>query len=147
MSFLFKGKKKRQSGDGVDDACLHPTTKLIREWFASREKVDLSLFTLGPTLGTGTFGRVRLASAQIDGTTYYMALKMLKKTEIIRLKQVEHIKDEKQILNSICHPFIVNFYASFQDEVSLAFMWKKSALITICITETALYGHGVRHRR
>jgi len=31
------------------------------------------------------------------------------------LKQVEHIKAEKAILEQIAHPFIVNLYASFQD--------------------------------
>jgi hypothetical protein len=41
-----------------------------------------------------------------------MALKMLKKTEIVRLNQVEHINSEKNILLSIKHPFIVNLYIS-----------------------------------
>jgi serine/threonine protein kinase len=41
---------------------------------------------------------------------------MLKKSEIVRLRQVEHVKAEKQILSSISHPFIVNLYASWQDE-------------------------------
>jgi len=49
----------------------------------------------------------------------YYALKMLKKSEIIRLKQVEHIKSEKSILSQINHPFIVVLYASFQDENNL----------------------------
>jgi serine/threonine protein kinase len=44
---------------------------------------------------------------------------MLKKTEIIRLKQVEHIKAEKSILSRINHPFIVNLYTAFQDEKNL----------------------------
>ena len=37
-----------------------------------------------------------------------MALKMLKKTEIIRLKQVEHVANEKQILNMLSSPFIIS---------------------------------------
>ena len=32
---------------------------------------------------------------------------MLKKTEIIRLKQIEHVKSEKRILERIEHPFII----------------------------------------
>jgi len=40
-------------------------------------------------------------------------------SEIIRLKQVEHIKAEKNILTAISHPFIVNLFASFQDENNL----------------------------
>jgi len=48
-----------------------------------------------------------------------MALKIIKKSEVIRLKQVEHVKAEKQILSSISHPFIVDLLASFQDEQRL----------------------------
>lgn len=36
-----------------------------------------------------------------------MALKMLKKKEMIRLKQVEHVKSEKRVLVQISHPFII----------------------------------------
>jgi serine/threonine protein kinase len=40
---------------------------------------------------------------------------MLKKAEIMRLQQVEHIISEKDILRSLSHPFIVNMAGSFQD--------------------------------
>lgn len=55
-------------------------------------------------IGTGTFGKVYLAL--LKGQP--IALKALKKTEIIELKQVDHIKLEKSILASIYFPFIVN---------------------------------------
>jgi protein kinase X len=57
-------------------------------------------------LGTGTFGRVVLA--QNRRTCEYGALKILALADIIRLKQVEHVKNEKNILKQINHPFIVN---------------------------------------
>jgi serine/threonine protein kinase len=44
-----------------------------------------------------------------------MAIKMLKKSAIIRMKQIDHIRSEKTILSSIDHPFIVNLIGSFQD--------------------------------
>ena len=78
-------------------------------------KLTRSRFLLGATLGTGTFGRVRLVTYHHKKPMYF-ALKMLKKSEIIRTKQVNHIKAEKNILSSIHHPFIVNMYASFKDE-------------------------------
>jgi protein kinase X len=53
--------------------------------------------------------------AESDKDRVPLALKMLKKKEIIRLKQVEHIQSEKEILNRITHPFIVAFYGTFQD--------------------------------
>lgn len=39
-------------------------------------------------------------------------MKVLKKVEVVRLKQVEHIMSEKRILSMINHPFIVNLYAA-----------------------------------
>ena len=50
-----------------------------------------------------------------DAKNTIFALKMLKKTEIVRLNQVEHIKSEKFILDNINHPFIVDLKTSFQD--------------------------------
>ena len=78
---------------------------------------SLDEFTLGVTLGTGSFGRVRLATRTADGTVW--AIKMLKKAEVIRLQQVEHMLSEKAILMEIDHPFIVNCAASFQDPAYL----------------------------
>ena len=54
---------------------------------------------------TGSFGRVRVAKNKL--TAEYVAIKMLKKSEIIRLKQVDHIISENTILSNINHPFLV----------------------------------------
>lgn len=56
--------------------------------------------------GTGTFGRVCLCRDK--QTDKYCALKILAMSDVIRLKQVEHVKNEKNILCEINHPFIVN---------------------------------------
>ena len=61
-------------------------------------------FNLIRVIGTGTFGKVYLAL--LDGKP--VALKALKKTQIINLKQVDHIKLEKSLLAQVYHPFIVN---------------------------------------
>merc|ERR1711920_242703 len=70
-------------------------------------------FSLGKTLGTGAFGRVRFVTYKPTGQHY--ALKMLKKAAIIKMKQVDHIVSEKNILTQMNHPFIVNMYGSFHD--------------------------------
>ena len=78
-------------------------------------KVGLGDFKFLSTLGTGTFGRVRLVKKRDDNTdSEPLALKCLKKSEIIRLKQIEHVKSEEAILETIGHPFIVNLKATFQ---------------------------------
>lgn len=72
------------------------------------KKLSLESFELLRTLGMGSFGRVRLAREKNDKTHY--ATKILKKAEIIRLKQVDHIVAECTILGSLNHPFLVFFY-------------------------------------
>jgi len=74
-------------------------------------------FDVGVILGTGSFGRVRFATHA--GTGRRCAIKMLRKSDIVKYHQVEHIKSEKEILRALSkdqHPFIVNLAASFQDE-------------------------------
>ncbi|KAL2916396.1 cytochrome c oxidase subunit 1 [Polyrhizophydium stewartii] len=80
----------------------------------ARYGYKLSDFQLIKTLGTGTFGRVYLC--QLKGTPKHYAMKMLRKVEVVRLKQVEHINSEKNILASVKFPFIVNLLCTFQDE-------------------------------
>ena len=67
------------------------------------KKIDmfnLEDFDMGVTLGTGSFGRVRIAKFKAD-LSRICAIKMLKKMEIVKLNQVEHIIAEK-VTYSIC---------------------------------------------
>jgi serine/threonine protein kinase len=57
-------------------------------------------------IGTGTFGRVFLT--KFKPSNKYYAMKVLKKSEVVRLKQVEHLLSEKEILASIRFPFVVD---------------------------------------
>jgi serine/threonine protein kinase len=76
------------------------------------KKLKLSDYETGQTLGTGkmvvklgSFGRVKIAICR--STKKYCAIKILKKAEIIKLKQVDHIMNEVRILSVIDHPFLV----------------------------------------
>ena len=66
-------------------------------------------------MGTGSFGRVVLVKKKKDKKKIPYALKILKKTEIIRLKQVDHVKTECKILSLIDHPFIIYMDGFSQD--------------------------------
>lgn len=93
---------------------------------------DLSLPLPGPSLTrwrlrrcqTGTFARVclvRPASVpeKDEGSEVY-ALKILRKAEVIRLKQIDHVRHERQILADVAgHPFITTLVGSFSDHDSL----------------------------
>lgn len=82
------------------------------------QKYCLQDFDLLETLGTGTFGRVllvRLKGREVNDRTAYFALKILAKSDIVRLKQVSHVTNEKDILTKVDHPFLVNMIDTFQD--------------------------------
>ncbi|CDS05144.1 Putative cAMP-dependent protein kinase 9 [Lichtheimia ramosa] len=85
--------------------------------YVSNPSFGLQDFELMDTLGTGTFGRVYLT--RFRTTNKYYAMKVLKKAEVVRLKQVEHLLWEKQILASVRFPFIVDLFCAFQDNTNL----------------------------
>ena len=77
------------------------------------KKVEISDYILNRTIGTGTFGRVKLG--KIKNEDKYVAIKILKKNKIIKFKQVDHILNELKILSLIDHPFIIKFDGFTQD--------------------------------
>jgi serine/threonine protein kinase len=46
----------------------------------------------------------------------YLAMKLMKKYDIIKSKQTDHIMNEVKILGMIDHPFIITFDGFTQDE-------------------------------
>ena len=68
------------------------------------KKIKLSDYEMDRVLGSGSFGRVKLAKNKKDGK--FVAIKILKKAELIKLKQVDHILNEIKILSLIDHPFL-----------------------------------------
>eukprot|EP00440_Ansanella_granifera_P063448 gb/GFBE01068794.1/.p1 GENE.gb/GFBE01068794.1/~~gb/GFBE01068794.1/.p1 ORF type:complete len:396 (+),score=81.36 gb/GFBE01068794.1/:1-1188(+) len=68
-------------------------------------------FAVGKTLGTGTFGRVRFVTDRC--TEEHFALRWQKKVQLIKLKQVEHIRTECEILLNAQHPLIIKALAAW----------------------------------
>lgn len=58
-----------------------------------------------PHAGTGTFGRVQLV--QEKTSKHFFALKVMTIPDIIRLKQEQHVHNEKSVLKEVNHPFLV----------------------------------------
>ena len=52
------------------------------------------------------FGRVILVH-DIPSNNFF-ALKVMNISAVIRLKQIQHVLSEKEVLKNISHPFIVN---------------------------------------
>jgi serine/threonine protein kinase len=108
----------------VEEIIVDPEKKPVGHSSKLLRKAD---FELIKTLGTGTFARVwlvRLANQKStsnnDYTKKVFALKILRKVDVIRLKQVEHVRNERNVLAAVAgHPFITTMVASFQDADTL----------------------------
>lgn len=60
------------------------------------------------------------ASSQIaDSQLRHFALNVMRKSDIVRLKQTEHVNSERRILAKIRHPFLVKLYATYQDSLNI----------------------------
>ncbi|KAI9815547.1 MAG: camp-dependent protein kinase catalytic subunit [Pycnora praestabilis] len=83
----------------------------------TKGKYSLTDFTIQRTLGTGSFGRVHLVQSKHNQRFY--AVKVLKKQQVVKMKQVEHTNDERRMLQEVKHPFLVTLWGTFQDSKNL----------------------------
>lgn len=75
------------------------------------------------TLGTGSFGRVRLVRAGTGGEFY--ALKVLRKAKLLEHEQQERIYFEKDLVEVLSpFPFVTSFYRSYQDKRRLYLLFE-----------------------
>lgn len=91
--------------------------KLMHPIHTNPHGLTVSDFDINRTLGTGSFGRVHLVKYR--GNNQYYAMKVLKKSRLIELRQVEHTMNERNILARLDHPFIVRLLCTFQDSHNL----------------------------
>ncbi|XP_027165505.1 serine/threonine-protein kinase tricorner [Coffea eugenioides] len=79
-----------------------------------RHKMGSDDFEPLTMIGKGAFGEVRICREKTTGNVY--AMKKLKKSEMLRRGQVEHVKAERNLLAEVDSNCIVKLYCSFQDE-------------------------------
>ncbi|XP_046385813.1 cAMP-dependent protein kinase catalytic subunit beta-like [Ischnura elegans] len=75
--------------------------------------ISVKDFEFRRTLGTGSFGRVKLVK-WLKNDKYY-AMKILEKGKVVKARQLEHTLNEKKILQSIKFPFIVHMEFGFMN--------------------------------
>ncbi|EMT64024.1 cAMP-dependent protein kinase type 2 [Fusarium odoratissimum] len=63
------------------------------------------------------FGRVHLVQSKHNQRFY--AVKVLKKAQVVKMKQVEHTNDERRMLADVKHPFLITLWGTFQDPKNL----------------------------
>jgi hypothetical protein len=93
---------------------LTPSQNPKRE---TKGKYTLADFTISRTLGTGSFGRVHLVQSKHNQRFY--AVKVLKKQQVVKMKQVEHTNDERKMLQRCRFPFLITLWGTWQDSKNL----------------------------
>lgn len=71
-----------------------------------QKDAKLEDFVIKKMIGKGSFGKVFLVENSTDKHLY--AMKCIRKDVILEHDQLENIRLEKDILNKINHPFLVN---------------------------------------
>ncbi|CAM9133998.1 unnamed protein product [Ectocarpus fasciculatus] len=87
------------------------------------EKLTVHSFEQMEFLGQGSFGFVtvvRKKQGVMKGN--FFALKSLSKRGVVEGGQVQHIKDEKTVLELFNHPFVLRLYTTFQDANRVYFL-------------------------
>ncbi|OAD80525.1 serine/threonine protein kinase AGC family, partial [Phycomyces blakesleeanus NRRL 1555(-)] len=85
----------------------------VKDTSKGRRKVTKSDFEVLKLLGRGAYGKVMLCRHKETQRLY--AMKVLKKASLlVHAKNAEHTKAERQILEDVRHPFIVQLMYAFQ---------------------------------
>ncbi|KAJ3161989.1 camp-dependent protein kinase catalytic subunit [Geranomyces michiganensis] len=76
-------------------------------------KYELGDFVLQKSLGQGAFAKVYLVKRNVDGKLF--ALKSMRKDNVVKMQQVQHVQNERHLMENIRNPFLVGLEATFQD--------------------------------
>merc|ERR1719189_941019 len=114
MGNTSSGSKKSDGADQIRQFLADAKEQFLAKWeHPPPHMVTLDDFDRIKTLGTGSFGRVMLVRHKDSGK--YFAMKILDKSKVVKLKQVEHTLNEKRILSAVNFPFLVAMEFAFKD--------------------------------
>lgn len=83
----------------------------------NRQRLTVHDFETVSIIGRGAFGEVRVVRKKDTGEVY--AMKYLKKDEMIKKNQVQHIRAERDLLAAADNKWLVKLLYSFQDAIYL----------------------------
>jgi len=86
----------------------------------AEDRVSIKDFDLLNVVGKGSFGKVMQVRKKDNDKIY--AMKVLNKKTILERNELEHTKAEKNILQKLVHPFLVNLVYAFQTDDKLYFI-------------------------
>lgn len=95
----------------IKEDVIKKESEILRE---SRKKMSIYDYQPIKIIGKGAFGEVRVCREKSSGDI--VAVKKLKKEEMIKKNQIIHVRTEKEILKVLDCEYIVKLRASFQDK-------------------------------
>lgn len=107
------------AGDGAAAEASHPAhagvdkTPLHAMKLQGDTSIEFRDLTIMRTLGTGTFGRVKMV--QHNPTRRVMALKCMQKAQVVASHQQLNVCSEKNVMLLAEHPFVLKLFRTFQD--------------------------------
>ncbi|KAJ9594900.1 hypothetical protein L9F63_013805 [Diploptera punctata] len=123
MEYFKSRQAKLRTGEIIDyNYFLQNSKEEFTKSFRKKVLCDYKLddFELLKSLGSGSFGHVVLV--HLIKKDSYHAMKILRKIQIKKTKQIDHTLNEKQILEAIKFPFIVYLQCSFKDNSNIYFV-------------------------
>jgi serine/threonine protein kinase len=110
--------KKSQAGGGSESKTEKKPQRKMRklETIITSTEVEADLRILR-TIGTGTFGRVKLV--EHHKTKKVMAMKCLQKLHVFQSHQVTNVMAEKNCMAEMDHPFCLKLFGTWQDNDQL----------------------------
>ena len=95
----------------IKQEILHKEAEHLRK---RRQKLTVRDFDSITIIGKGAYGEVRLCRHRATGEV--VAMKKMKKVEMLNKNQAQHIKAERDVLAKANNPWIVDLKFSFQDD-------------------------------
>ncbi|CDW73224.1 protein kinase 2 [Stylonychia lemnae] len=108
---------QRQKSQFFDESISTNSTQSSLKPKCGNRGVSKDDFQILKVIGRGSFGKVFLVKKRKSGQLF--AMKVLKKHDVLKRNQIEHTKAERQILQHVTSPFLVNMHYAFQTEEKL----------------------------
>jgi serine/threonine kinase 38 len=82
-----------------------------------KKKMKMDEFDKIKIIGRGAFGEVMIVRKKDSNEIF--AMKVMRKIDMIKKNQVQHIRAERDLLSLADNPWVVKLFYSFQDEIKL----------------------------